>query len=271
MKTVVITGAGGVLCSGFAKTLAADGNRVALLGIKEDELIKIQKEIADAGHVAKYYVADVTDEDSMKKAHDEIFEDFGECDILINGAGGNHPLATTEEEYINLSPDEEKKDFFSLDKKGFSFVFDLNLWGTVLPCQVFAEDMKKKGGGCILNISSMAAFSPLTKTPAYSAAKAGISNFTQWLSVHLAPAGIRVNAIAPGFFITTQNKDLLIKDDGTLSPRAEKIIRNTPMKRFGEPEELIGAVKFLLDDEKAGFITGCVMPIDGGFSAYSGV
>lgn len=271
MKTVVITGAAGILCSGFAKTLAADGNKVALVGIKEDELIELQREIAGEGYISNYYVADVTDEESMKRVHDKILEDFGGCDILINGAGGNHPSATTEEEYINLTPDDTKKDFFSLDKKGFSFVFDLNLWGTVLPCQIFAKDMAEKGEGCILNISSMAAFSPLTKTPAYCAAKAGISNFTQWLSVHLAPAGIRVNAIAPGFFITTQNKALLIKENGEFSKRAEKIIRNTPMKRFGEPSELIGAVKFLLDNENAGFITGCVLPIDGGFSAYSGV
>lgn len=271
MKTVVITGAAGMLCRGFAKALAADGNRVALIGRNEKNLADLKKELVNDGFIANYYVADVTDECSMQRAHDEIFEDFGGCDILINGAGGNHPSASTGEEYVNLNSKEIKNDFFGLKRDGFSFVFDLNLWGTVLPCQIFAEDMVKKGKGCVLNISSMAAYSPLTKTPAYCAAKAGISNFTQWLAVHLAPSGVRVNAIAPGFFMATQNKELLTDENGNLTERADRIIKNTPMRRFGNPEELIGAMKFLIDDENAGFITGCILPVDGGFSAYSGV
>lgn len=271
MKNIVITGASGVLCREFAKTLAKRGHTIALIARREEALLQLRQEIVDAGGRAFCYAADVTDTEQMKAAHVKILDEIGKCDVLINGAGGNHPCATTKAEYFrsDIAPDE--LNFFNLSEEGFAHVFDLNLWGTVLPCQIFVPDMIGREGCCILNVSSMAAFSPLTKTPAYCAAKAGISNFTQWLAVYLAPASIRVNAIAPGFILTNQNRALLTYEDGSPTPRAEKILRGTPMRRFGEAQELIGAVDFLLDEQKAGFITGCVLPIDGGFSAYSGV
>lgn len=271
MKTIVITGASGILCREFAKTLAKDGHKIALIARNKEKLKSLEDEINSSGYIAKSYSADVTDPIQVNDVHDAILNDFGPCDILINGAGGNHPLASTKNEYYTNNTNENELNFFNLKQDGFSQVFDINLWGTVLPCQIFAKDMIDRKGCSILNISSMAAFSPLTKTPAYCAAKAGISNFTQWLAVHLAPAGIRVNAIAPGFFLTQQNHHLLFEDDGTPAPRADKILNNTPMRRFGKPEELIGALKFLLDEEKASFVTGCILPVDGGFSAYSGV
>ena len=256
MKTVVITGAAGMLCRGFAKALAADGNRVALIGRNEKNLADLKKELVNDGFIANYYVADVTDECSMQRVHDEIFEDFGGCDILINGAGGNHPSASTGEEYVNLNSKEIKNDFFGLKRDGFSFVFDLNLWGTVLPCQIFAEDMVKKGKGCVLNISSMAAYSPLTKTPAYCAAKAGISNFTQWLAVHLAPSGVRVNAIAPGFFWTPLQPACWVKE------KIPSLGSNSAMARGAMPYELASTFVFLASDE-ASYITGVVLSVDG--------
>lgn len=268
MKTIVLTGASGVLCSEFAKALAKEGYAVALIARNEEKLISLQDAIRADGGVACCYAADVTNQASMQTVHKAVLKDLGPCDILINGAGGNHSSCTTGGEVFSA---EEEKDFFHLSQKGFSHVFDLNLWGTVLPCQIFGKDMVGRKGCTILNISSMAALRPLTKTPAYCAAKAGISNFTQWLAVHLAPAGIRVNALAPGFFLTHQNHDLLFNPDGTLTARAGKILRNTPMGRFGSPEELVGALLFLLDETRSGFITGCILPVDGGFSAYSGV
>ncbi len=272
-KVIVITGAGGVLCSGFAKVLAKEGHKVALLDLNVDAAEAFAAEIRSEGGIAKAYGCNVLKKESMEEAHQAILADFGKCDILINGAGGNNPRGTADHE--TYEPGDETRDdiktFFNLDPDGIGFVFNLNFLGTLLPTQVFVPDMIGKEGCSILNISSMNAFRPLTKIPAYSGAKAAISNFTQWLAVHFAPAGIRVNAIAPGFFVTNQNRALLFNEDGTPTPRTNKILNATPMKRFGESEELNGALNFLLDSEKAGFITGIVLPVDGGFSAYSGV
>ena len=272
-KVIVITGAGGVLCSGFAKVLAKAGHKVALLDLNLEAAEKFAVEIREEGGIAKAYGCNVLKKESMEEAHRAILADFGKCDILINGAGGNNPRGTADHE--TYEPGDETRDdiktFFNLDPDGIGFVFNLNFLGTLLPTQVFVPDMIGKEGCSILNISSMNAFRPLTKIPAYSGAKAAISNFTQWLAVHFAPAGIRVNAIAPGFFVTNQNRALLFNDDGTPTARTNKILNATPMKRFGEAEELNGALNFLLDSEKAGFITGVGLPVDGGFSAYSGV
>jgi len=272
-KIIVITGAGGVLCSGFAKVLAKDGHKIALLDLNLEAAEKFASEIRAEGGEARAYGCNVLKKDSLEEAHQAILKDFGPCDILINGAGGNNPRGTTDHE--TYEPGDETasdiKTFFNLDPDGIGFVFNLNFLGTLLPTQVFVPDMIGKKGCSILNISSMNAFRPLTKIPAYSGAKAAISNFTQWLAVHFAPANIRVNAIAPGFFVTGQNKSLLFNEDGTPTARTGKILNATPMKRFGEPNELDGALKFLLDEDKASFITGVVLPVDGGFAAYSGV
>lgn len=272
-KTVVITGAGGVLCSGFAKSMAKQGHKVALLDLNEDAAKAAADEIVRAGGTAKGYKANVLDKECLEEVHDQILKDFGKCQILINGAGGNSPKCTTTHEvYEQGDADaEDISTFFNLDKAGFNFVFDLNLMGTLLPTQVFAKDMLGESGCCILNVSSMNAFRPLTKIPAYSSAKAAVSNFTQWLAVHFAGEGIRVNAIAPGFFVTNQNRALLFDENGNPTPRNEKILRATPMGRFGEAEELEGTLLWLTDDKAAGFVTGIVVPVDGGFSAYSGV
>ena len=270
-KVAVITGAGGVLCSQMAHALAAAGARVALLDLNEEAAKRNAEEITKEGYIAKGYAANVLDKDSLKEAHEKVAADFGACDILINGAGGNNPRATTDKEYYEAGDiDSDTKSFFDLEQAGVEFVFDLNFIGTLLPTQEFAKDMLEKGGN-IINISSMNAYTPLTKIPAYSGAKAAISNFTQWLAVHFAGTGIRVNAIAPGFFVTNQNEKLLYHDDGTPTPRTDKILAATPMKRFGKSEELLGSILFLLNEEAAGFITGICIPIDGGFSAYSGV
>lgn len=273
MKNIVITGAGGVLCSAFAKALAFDGNKIALLDLNVEAARAVADEINAAGGFAKAYKSNVLDKDELQAIHNEILADFGKCDVLINGAGGNSPKCTTTHEAFEPN-DETATDvstFFNLDKDGFRFVFDLNLLGTLLPTQVFAKDMIGREGCCILNVSSMNAFRPLTKIPAYSSAKAAVSNFTQWLAVHFAKQGIRVNAIAPGFFVTNQNRALLFKDDGSPTPRTNKILAATPMGRFGEPEELLGTLRWLVDEKAAGFVTGVVVPVDGGFSAYSGV
>lgn len=272
-KVIVITGAGGVLCGNFAKELAADGHKVALLDINLDAAKQLSDEINSAGGKAVAIKTNVLEKESLEEAHKTVLEAFGKCDILINGAGGNNPRGTTTKEYYFKGDidDSEVVSFFDLDPKGVGFVFDLNFLGTLLPTQEFAKDFVENEKGCILNISSMNAYTPLTKIPAYSGAKAAISNFTQWLAVHFAGTGIRVNAIAPGFFVTKQNEKLLFNEDGTPTPRTEKILAATPMGRFGESNELMGAVRFLLDDEVSGFVTGVVIPIDGGFSAYSGV
>lgn len=272
-KTIVITGAGGVLCSGFAKSLARQGHKIALLDLNEEAAKAAAEEIVNAGGIAKGYKANVLEKEGLEEVHAEILQDLGKCQILINGAGGNSPKCTTTHE-IYEEGDADAEDiatFFNLDKSGFDFVFALNMMGTLLPTQVFAKDMLGEEGCCILNVSSMNAFRPLTKIPAYSSAKAAVSNFTQWLAVHFAKEGIRVNAIAPGFFVTNQNRALLFDADGNPTPRTEKILRATPMGRFGEAEELEGTLLWLTDDKASGFVTGIVVPVDGGFSAYSGV
>ncbi|MFA6867046.1 MAG: SDR family oxidoreductase [Clostridia bacterium] len=268
-KVLVITGAGGVLCSIIAEDYAKNGYKVAMLDINKAALDILQDKLTAKGYQAKGYACNVLDKESLLSVKKEIAKDFGKCDLLINGAGGNNAKATTSIEFHN-EMEENSKSFFELDKSGVDFVFNLNFMGTFLVTQVFAEDMVGNKGN-IINISSMNAFTPLTKIPAYSAAKAAISNFTQWLAVYFAKSDIRVNAIAPGFFATNQNKALLFNEDGSLTARSNKILSNTPMGRFGEPEELLGTLEWLTDNEKSGFVTGIVVPIDGGFSAYSGV
>jgi len=271
-KVAVVTGAGGVICGMYARTLAKAGAKVALLDRNEDSAEEIAADIRGQGGTAKAYKVDVLDKDSLAAAHSAILKDLGSCDILINGAGGNNPRANTDKEYYEKGDiDTDTVTFFDLDEKGVEFVFNLNFIGTLLPTQEFAKDMLDKEGCNIINISSMNAYTPLTKIPAYSGAKAAVSNFTQWLAVHFSKTGIRVNAVAPGFFVTKQNEKLLFNPDGTPTPRTAKIIAATPMGRFGEAEELNGTLLFLLNNEAAGFITGAVIPIDGGFSAYSGV
>lgn len=271
-KVAVVTGAGGVLCSAFAKTLARAGAKVALLDLNEEAAQQFADEIVAEGGEAKAYKCNVLDKDVCYAVADQVQKDLGSCDILINGAGGNNPRATTDKEYFEVGDiDADTKSFFDLDASGVEFVFNLNFLGTLIPTQAFARQMVGKEGCNIINISSMNAFTPLTKIPAYSGAKAAISNFTQWLAVHFSKVGIRVNALAPGFFSTKQNAKLLWNDDGTPTARTGKILAATPMGRFGESEELDGGLLFLLNNDAASFITGVVLPIDGGFSAYSGV
>ena len=270
-KVVVVTGAGGVLCSMFAEAMAKTGAKVALLDLNGDAATEYAQKITENGGTAKGYTCNVLDKDSLEGVHKEVINDFGTCDILINGAGGNNPKATTDNEYFTKEAMGNVKTFFDLDKDGVEFVFNLNFLGTLLPTQVFAVDMLDKEDASIINISSMNAFTPLTKIPAYSGAKAAISNFTQWLSVHFSKTNIRCNAIAPGFFVTKQNEKLLFNDDGTPTPRTDKILNSTPMGRFGKAEELIGALLFLVSKDASSFVNGVVIPVDGGFSAYSGV
>lgn len=269
-KVVVITGAGGIICGNIAKELSRCGAKIALLDLNLDAAKRVADEIKTDGGAASAYKCNVLDKQSLKEVRDLVNDELGACDILINGAGGNNPRATTDNEFCNLQSQTDR-DFFALDEEGVRFVFDLNFMGTFLPTQIFAQDMLHRQGCCILNISSMNAFRPLTKIPAYSSAKAGISNFTQWLAVHFANAGIRVNAIAPGFFVTNQNRNLLFDENGDPTQRTNKILNATPMGRFGEVDEIIGATKLLISEKDASFITGVVIPIDGGFSAYSGV
>lgn len=268
-KVVVITGAGGVLCSAIAKAVGRTGAKVALLGRTLSKLQVVEAEISAEGGIAKSYACDVLDKASLEAAHEEILAELGPCDILLNGAGGNNPIATTDQEFY--TPDAQGKTFFTLEQNAVESVFSLNFMGTILPSQVFAQDMVGRKGCSILNISSMNAYTPLTKIPAYSGAKAAISNLTQWMATHFSKVSIRCNAIAPGFFATEQNHKLLFNEDGTLSERSGKILRNTPMDRFGKPEELIGACLFLMCEEASGFVNGVIIPIDGGFCAYAGV
>ena len=271
-KVIVVTGAGGVLCSMFSKALAKTGAKIALLDRNLEAAQENVKQIVEDGGTAKAYQVDVLSKESLQNAHDEIVKDLGTCDILINGAGGNNARAQTDNEYFKLTDlDSDIKTFFDREQEGVEWVFNLNFIGTLVPTQVFAKDMIGKRGCSIINISSMNAYTPLTKIPAYSGAKAAISNFTQWLAVYFSKVGIRVNGIAPGFFVTKQNKDLLFNADGTPTARTGKILAATPMDRFGEAEELIGPLLFLLSEQAASFITGVVIPVDGGFSAYSGV
>ena len=265
-KIIAVTGAGGVICGEFARALAACGAKVALLDINFDATKKIADEIGENAIAVR---CDCLNKDSIIAAKENIEEAFGKVNFLINGAGGNNPRATCDNETMTADT-QGVKDFFKLEESGIKFVFDLNITTAFLVTQVFAEDMVKTGGN-IINISSMNAYRPLTKIPAYSAAKAGISNFTQWLAVHFAPCNIRVNAIAPGFFVTNQNRALLYNEDGTPTARTGKILAATPMKKFGEIGDLIGALLWLADDRASGFVTGTVIPVDGGFAAYSGV
>lgn len=265
-KVAVVTGAGGVLMREFAAALAACGARVALLDINEAAVRAVADEI---GERALPVPTDCLSKDALLAAREKIHAAFGPVNFLVNGAGGNHPRATCDNETMLPDCPPEVRTFFDLEESGLRFVFDLNITSAFLTTQVFAADMVKTGGN-IINISSMNAFHPLTKIPAYSAAKAGVSNFTEWLSVHFAPCGIRVNAIAPGFFVTNQNRDLLFRD-GKPTARTEKILGHTPQNRFGETSDLIGALLFLASDRASGFITGTVLPVDGGFHAYSGV
>ncbi len=270
-KVAVITGAGGVLCSLMGKALACCGAKVAIMDLHLTSAQKVVDEITAEGYIAKAYEANCLDKNSLLAAHAAILKDLGKCDILINGAGGNSPKASTTQEFYAPKVDEDTITFFDLKEEGFEFVFNLNIMATLVTTQIFAADMIGREGCSILNISSMNAFTPLTKIPAYSSAKAGVSNFTKWLATYFAKEGIRVNAIAPGFFATKQNQALLFNPDGTPTARTGKILNNTPMGRFGTPEELLGAVLFLTDSKAASFVTGVVLPIDGGFSAYSGV
>lgn len=266
-RVAVITGAGGVLMSEFARALAACGAKVALLDIN----LQAAETVADSiGENAVAIRTDCLSKQDILRAAATIHEKFGKIDILINGAGGNNPRATCDNETMTPDISDDVKSFFDLEESGLKFVFDLNITSAFLVTQVFAQDMIGRGGN-ILNISSMNAFRPLTKIPAYSAAKAGVSNFTEWLAVHFAPCGIRVNAIAPGFFVTNQNRSLLYTADGKPTARTEKILAGTPQKRFGKVEDLIGTLLWLMSDDASGFVTGVVVPVDGGFNAYSGV
>ena len=273
-RVAVVTGGGGVLCGGFAKDLARQGVKVAVLDLRLDAAEKIAEEIRAEGFEAIGVACNVLEKESLENARTEINEKMGTCDILINGAGGNHPSGNTTKEKFELSDlnaTEDIKTFFDLDPKGIEFVFNLNFLGTLLTTQVFAKDMVGKENATIINISSMNSYKPLTKIPAYSAAKAAISNFTQFMAVHFSEVGLRVNAIAPGFFSTNQNKALLFNEDGSYTPRSEKIIGHTPLGRFGVPEDLTGTLLFLSDETYSKFVTGVIIPVDGGFSAYSGV
>ncbi|MBO5462759.1 MAG: SDR family oxidoreductase [Clostridia bacterium] len=273
-RVAVVTGGGGVLCGGFAKDLARQGVKVAVLDLRLDAAQKVADEIIAEGFEAIGVACNVLEKESLEAARAEINEKIGTCDILINGAGGNHPSGNTTKEKFELSDldsTEDIKTFFDLDPKGIEFVFNLNFLGTLLTTQVFAKDMVGKENATIINISSMNSYKPLTKIPAYSAAKAAISNFTQFMAVHFSDVGLRVNAIAPGFFSTNQNKALLYNEDGSYTPRSEKIIGHTPLGRFGVPEDLTGTLLFLSDETYSKFVTGVIIPVDGGFSAYSGV
>ncbi len=274
-KVAVVTGGGGVLCGIMAKALAKAGAKVAILDLRAEAAEAVAEEIRAEGGTAMGLSANVLELASLQAAEEKISAAYGPCDILVNGAGGNNPKGTTSKEFLTKEDLAAKVEgvttFFDLDPAGVGFVFNLNFLGTLLPTQVFCRKMAEGKGGNVLNISSMNAFCPLTKIPAYSGAKAAISNFTQWLAVHFSKVNIRVNAIAPGFFLTNQNRALLTNPDGSLTARGNTILTHTPMGKFGSPEDLIGAMLFLLDDEAAGFVNGVVLPIDGGFAAFSGV
>ena len=269
-KVVVVTGAGGLICGAMARAFAQSGAKVAALDLNEEAVKALADELKAEGFICEGYKANVLDPEALEEVHKAVIADLGECDILVNGAGGNNPRATTDNEYQHEAK-EGGKSFFDLDPSGVDFVFKLHFQGTLPPTQVFAKDLVAKKSGCILNISSMNAYTPLTKIPAYSAAKAGISNFTQWLATHFAGTGIRCNAIAPGFLVSAQNYKLLFNEDGTPTARSAKILNGTPTGRYVDASELLGATLFLCDDKAASAITGVVLPIDCGFAAYSGV
>ena len=271
-RVAVITGGGGILCGAMARELGRQGCKIAILDLKEESAQNIANEISEGGGCAIGIECNVLDAKSVKNAEEKVFSTFGKYDILVNGAGGNHPNGTTTNETIRLNDidDPAVNSFFDMTVEGFNFVFNLNFLGTLITSQVFSKRMVKTGG-TIINISSMSAPCPMTKVPAYSAAKAAIDNFTQWLAVHMADADIRVNSIAPGFFETTQNAKLLRNNDGSLTSRSEKILNHTPMRKFGKPEDLLGTLIWLLDENMSGFVTGITVPVDGGFMSYSGV
>ncbi|MFB1099696.1 SDR family oxidoreductase [Terribacillus sp. JSM ZJ617] len=268
-KVAVITGGSGVLCSQMASELARQGVNIAVLNRDAKNGRDVVGRIQTSGGTSISVKADVLDKSSMEKAREEILGTFGQVDFLINGAGGNHSDAVTDTEtYQN---EDTGKSFFDLEENGFSKVFATNFTGSFISSQVFGKDLLQAKAPSILNISSMSAYAPMTKVPAYSAAKSSINNFTMWMAVHFAETGLRVNAIAPGFFLTTQNRNLLVNEDGSYTARSNKIINGTPMKRFGKPEDLLGTMLWLLDDSYSGFVTGITVPVDGGFMAYSGV
>ena len=269
-KVVVITGAGGVICGAMARAFAQAGAKVAAINRSSAAIEKMAAELKAEGFICNAYTANVLDGEALESVHQAVLRDFGPCDILINGAGGNTPKATTDNEYQHEAK-PGSRTFFDLKSEDVDSVLRLNFHGTLLPTQVFAKEMVERKRGCILNISSMNAYTPLTKIPAYSAAKAGVSNFTQWLATHFAGTGIRCNAIAPGFLVSAQNRALLFNEDGTPTARSAKILSSTPCERYVDPEELLGATMFLCDDRAASAITGVVLPVDAGFSAYSGV
>ena len=269
-KVVVITGAGGVLCSEMARAFAQAGAKVAALDLNKEAVERLADACRAEGFVCKGYMCNVLDPRMLEAVHQQVLADLGPCDILVNGAGGNNPRATADNEYQREAK-EGQKTFFDLDPDGVDFVFRLNFQGSLLPTQAFARDMVVRGRGSILNISSMSAYLPLTRVVAYSAAKAGITNFTQWLATYFAGTGIRYNAIAPGFLISNQNHDLLFQPDGTPTARARKILSSTPMNRFVNSSELLGGVFFLCADQAASASTGGVLPSDAGYSCYSGV
>lgn len=270
-KLIVITGGGGVICSAIAEGFCECGSKVTLLNLDFESANQKAEELNQKGYIAKAYACNVLKKDELENVYEQILKDLGKCDILINGAGGNNARANTDNEFFKEKDLNNMKTFFDLDEAGINFVFSLNYMGTLLPCQVFAKDMLGREGCSIINISSMNAFTPLTKIPAYSGAKAAISNFKKWLAVHFSKVGIRCNAIAPGFLITGQNKGLLFDENGNPKERANKILRNTPMDRFGAPEEMVGPTIFLANHKASSFVNGVVLPIDGGFNAYSGV
>lgn len=269
-KIAVITGGGGVIGSIFSKSLAKEGVKIAILNRTLEKGQIVADEIKKDGGIAIAIKCDVLNEDDVINAKNKVLQAYNGCDILINCAGGNNPKAITSKEFFEMS-DMGKMTFFDFNMKDFESVFDLNFVGTLIPIKIFAKEMVDRTGATIVNISSMSAYAPMTKVPAYSAAKAAINNFTQWLAVYLANAGIRVNAMAPGFLLTEQNKELLTNKDGTPTERLKKVMANTPMRRLGKPEELVGTLIWLCDEELSGFVTGVTIPVDGGFMAYSGV
>lgn len=271
-KVAVVTGGSGILGKVFCQALAKNGYKIAIIGQNLTKAQEVADEIVKNGYIAKAYKASVTDKTALQKTADAIQAELGNCDLLLNGAGGNNPNGTSNEEYFSSDAKANgKTTFFDITEDGLDAVMSLNYNGTVLPCQIFGKQMLNKPFATIINISSMSAFCPLTKIPAYSAAKAAVNNFTQWLAVHFSKTNIRVNAIAPGFFLTQQNYNLLKNADGSWSQRAEKIIAHTPMGRFGEADELVGTLLWLADEKASGFVNGVVIPVDGGFNAYSGV
>ncbi|HIW33637.1 MAG TPA: SDR family oxidoreductase [Candidatus Paenibacillus intestinavium] len=272
-KVAVVTGGSGVLCGAMAIELARQGMKVAVLGRTAEKIERVVATIIEQGGIAIGVTCNVTDTQSVTEASQVVEQKLGPCHILINGAGGNQASANTTNETFSMEDmnNPNVSSFFDLQPDGIRQVLNLNFVGTLIPSQVFAKQMLTVENPVIINLSSMSAPSPMTKVPGYSAAKAAIENFTQWLAVHMADAGIRVNAIAPGFFLTEQNHKLLVNEDGSLTDRSNKIITHTPMRRFGKPDDLLGVLLWLCDNSASGFVTGITVPIDGGFMAYSGV